>query len=117
MAGTGFCELLDGPRALEEAIRTRDRLFVLFYASWCPFSRAFLPEFIDCSASGGPGGYVRILCNDGDEHVEKYGIEVYPTVLCFEKGSLVRRLDGTSHAGLSRKALDRFIAECSGGKI
>jgi len=114
MVETGFCELLEGPAALEEAIRTRDRLFVLFYASWCPFSRAFLPEYVDCSGPDGPG-YVRILSEDYDEHVEKYKIEVYPTVLYFEKGKLVRRLDGRHFVGLSRKALDKFIGECAVG--
>lgn len=113
MAETGFCDLLDGPGALEEVIRTRDRLFVLFYASWCPFSRAFLPDYVDCAGLGDSPGYVRILCEDYDEHVEKYGIEVYPTVLYFEKGKLVRRLDGKHLAGLSRKALDKFIGECA----
>jgi thiol-disulfide isomerase/thioredoxin len=107
---TETCELIGGPQALEEAIRTRDRLFVLFYASWCPFSMAFLPHYLE--HAGEEACYVRILSNDGDEHVEKYGIEVYPTILYFEKGKLIRRLDGRYLAGLSRKALDRFAAEC-----
>ncbi|MHB8055904.1 MAG: protein disulfide isomerase family protein [Candidatus Aminicenantales bacterium] len=115
MADIGFCELLDGPRDLEEAIRTKDRLFVLFYASWCPFSQAFLPEYFDCAAPGVPG-YVRILCDDTDEHVKKYKIEVYPTVLYFEKGKVSRRLDGRHLAGISRKALDQFIGACKAGK-
>ncbi len=115
MADNRFCELLDGPRALEEAIRTRDRLYVLFYASWCPFSRAFLPEYVDCAKPGEPG-YIRILCEDTDEHVKKYKIEVYPTVLYFEKGKVVHRLDGKHLAGLTRKALDQFVDTCAASK-
>jgi len=111
MAHTNACELIGGPQALEEAIRNRDRLFVLFYASWCPFSMAFLPHYLDHADQGDPC-YVRILSNDPDAHVHRYGIEVYPTVLYFEKGALVRRLDGKHLAGLSRKSLEKFAAEC-----
>ena len=109
----GHCELLSGAEDLDRAIRTRDRLFVLFYASWCPFSMAFLPEYVDQARRGDPC-YVRILSNDGDAHVEKYGINVYPTVLYFEKGRLVRRLDGRHFVGLDRKRLDKFVGECGG---
>lgn len=115
MADIGFCELLDGLRALEEVILAGARLFVLFYASLCPFSRTFLPVFVDCAAGGG-SGYVRILCDEDDEYVNKYDIEVFPTVLYFEKGKLVRRLDGKYLAGISRRALETFIGECAAGK-
>ena len=36
------CVLLGGASDLDEAVKSRDKLMVLFYASWCPFSRAFL---------------------------------------------------------------------------
>ena len=111
MSDAPHCELIDGPQALEEAIRTRDRLFVLFYASWCPFSMAFLPEYQNLAAPGDPC-YVRILSNDDDPHVEKYGIEIYPTVLYFEKGQLVKRLDGRHFLGLSRKKFEAFQGQC-----
>jgi len=107
------CELLLGGEDLDQAIRTRERLFVLFYASWCPFSMAFLPEYVDHARSGDPC-YVRILSNDGDAHVEKYRINVFPTVLYFEKGRVVRRLDGRHFVGLDRRRLEKFVGECGG---
>ncbi|MBN1938255.1 MAG: hypothetical protein JW843_01615 [Candidatus Aminicenantes bacterium] len=112
MRGADACELIGGPQALEEAIRTRDRLFVLFYASWCPFSMAFLSQYLD-HAGGSELCYVRILSNDADDHVRKYGIDVYPTILYFENGKLARRLDGRYLAGISRLALEKFAAECA----
>ena len=105
------CELLGGPEDLEKAIQTHDRLFVLFYASWCPFSQAFLPAYADLAEPGDPC-YVRVLSNDYDAHVEKYGIEVYPTVLYFEKGKLAKRLDGRHLMGLSKKKFESFIGQC-----
>ena len=115
MSETERCELLGGPEDLEKAIQTRDRLFVLFYASWCPISQAFLPAYADLAVPGDPC-YVRILSNDDDAHVEKYGIEVYPTVLYFEKGKLAKRLDGRYLLGLSRKKFETFVGQCQAGK-
>ena len=30
---------------LEDAVKDKNRVFVLFYASWCPFSQRFLPIY------------------------------------------------------------------------
>jgi thiol-disulfide isomerase/thioredoxin len=106
------CVLVQSPAALEEAIKSRDRLMVLFYASWCPFSQAFLPTYRKHAAAGEPC-YVRILVDEGDALTEKYSIEVYPTVLFFEKGKVVKRLDGVYHRGLSRGQLEDFARRCA----
>jgi thiol-disulfide isomerase/thioredoxin len=106
------CVLFESPGELDEAIRTRDKLMVLFYASWCPFSRAFLKVYVEQAASGDPC-YARIIVDEGDPLVEKYAIEVFPTVLFFEKGRLVRRLDGGYHRGLSQGQLEDFARRCS----
>src|SRR5512140_3185669 len=106
------CVLLADPEELEEAIRTRDKLMVLFYASWCPFSQAFLKTYVQHAASGDPC-YARIIVDEGDPIVEKYAIEVFPTVLFFEKGRLVRRLDGGYHRGLTQGQLEDFARRCA----
>ena len=105
------CELIDSAKGLEKSIREKDSVFVLFYASWCPFSRAFLPDFL-ASADNNSTCHVRILVDDKDDLVEKYSIEVYPTVLYFEKGELVKRLDGAPHRGLTQPQLKEFIEQC-----
>jgi thioredoxin 1 len=110
--GEDKCALVQSPEALEEAIKSRDRLMVLFYASWCPFSQAFLPTYRKHAAAGEPC-YVRILVDEGDALTEKYSIEVYPTVLFFEKGKVVKRLDGVYHRGLSKGELEDFARRCS----
>jgi thiol-disulfide isomerase/thioredoxin len=106
------CVLFQSPAALEEAIKSRDRLMVLFYASWCPFSQAFLPTYRKHAAGGEPC-YARILVDEGDALTEKYSIEVYPTVLFFEKGTVVGRLDGVYHRGLSKDQLEDFTRRCA----
>ncbi len=106
------CILLESPEDLDEAVRTRDKLMVLFYASWCPFSQAFLKTYVAHAASGDPC-YARIIVDEGDPLVEKYDVEVFPTVLFFEKGRLVRRLDGMYHRGLTQGQLEDFARRCS----
>ena len=106
------CALLGGGEELEAAIASRDKLMVLFYASWCPFSQAFLGTYREHAAAGDPC-YVRILVDAGDPVALKYGIEVFPTVLFFAKGKLVRRLDGAYHRGLSRDQLEDFARRCA----
>jgi len=110
--GADSCVLVQSPEELEATINSRDRLMVLFYASWCPFSQAFLPTYRKHAAAGEPC-YVRILVDDGDALTGKYSIEVYPTVLYFEKGKVVKRLDGVYHLGLSKGQLEDFASRCA----
>jgi len=111
-AADDACLLLGSPEDLDAAIASRDKLMVLFYATWCPFSRAFLGTYQSHAAAGDPC-YARVIVDDGDPLVEKYKIEVFPTVLFFEKGSLVHRLDGAYHRGLSEGQLKEFARRCS----
>ncbi|MBE3112653.1 MAG: thioredoxin family protein [Acidobacteria bacterium] len=106
------CVLVGSGEELEAAIKSRDRLMVLFYASWCPFSQAFLGTYRKHAAAGEPC-YMRILVDDGDPVATKYSIEVFPTVLYFEKGKAVKRLDGVFHRGLSKGQLEDFARRCA----
>jgi thioredoxin len=106
------CLLIGSEAELEETIRTRDKIMVLFYASWCPFSQAFLATYREHAAAGDPC-YARIIVDNGDPLVERYGIEVFPTVLFFEGGALARRLDGVYHRGLTRGQLQDFARQCT----
>jgi thioredoxin 1 len=106
------CLLLGGAADLDAAVKSREKLMVLFYASWCPFSRAFLSTYLAHAAAGDPC-YARIIVDLGDPLVEKFGIEVFPTVLFFEAGRVARRLDGIYHRGLSEAQLQDFASRCA----
>ena len=106
-----ICPLLPSGADLETIIRETERVFVLFYASWCPFSRMFLPSFIEQAAKGEPC-FRRILADEDEALARRYGIEVFPTVLFFRKGQVERRLDGAFHVGLSRSQLQEFVKIC-----
>jgi thiol-disulfide isomerase/thioredoxin len=90
-----------------ENIKNKDKAFVLFYATWCPFSQEFLPIFEEYSRSN-PKECLRIIVDDEPDVCEEYAIEYYPTVIMFKKGKVHKRLDSEPHVGLNKKQLKEF---------
>jgi len=82
-----------------DALEASERVCALFYASWCPFSRRFLPAF-DEAASVNKDHYSCVKIDDHDGLCEEYGIDVFPTVIFFEKGKVLDRVDGRLGAGI-----------------
>ena len=93
----------------EEAFLSKDRAFVLFYASWCPFSQMFLPIFKEYTKQN-PNECVSILIDNKADLCDKYSIDYYPTVLLFKKGKVAKRLDATPGAGLTKKQLAQLTS-------
>ena len=93
---------------LEDGLRSKDRVFVLFYASWCPFSRRFLPIF-EKFAQDKTRTCLSVMVDDEASLCEKYSVEIYPTVLVFERGKVVQRLDGVLGVGLSEEQLMHLV--------
>jgi thiol-disulfide isomerase/thioredoxin len=96
---------------LDDVLKTKSSVFVLFYASWCPFSQKFLPIF-EKYAQNKPQTCLRVKIDDKVKLCEKYAVDVVPTVLLFEKGVVTKRLDGAPGAGLNEKQLNKLVNEC-----
>ena len=90
-----------------ENIKNKDRTFVLFYATWCPFSLRFLPIFEEYSKNN-PKECLSIIVDEEPDVCEEYAIEYYPTVIMFKKGKLHRRLDSKPGVGLNKEQLKDF---------
>ena len=93
---------------LYKALKTKGKVFVLFYASWCPFSQRFLPIF-EKYTQDNPQNCVRVKIDDKAKLCEKYSVEVVPTVLLFEKGKVAKRLDAARGIGLSEEQLKKLV--------
>jgi thiol-disulfide isomerase/thioredoxin len=93
---------------LDEVLKNMNRAFVLFYTSWCPFSRKFLPVYEKCTVKS-PNPCLRVMVDDKADLCLKYSIKVFPTVLLFENGGVTERLDGESGVGLSEKQLKKLL--------
>lgn len=90
--------------AFHENIESKDRAFVLFYATWCPFSQKFLPIFEEYAKSN-PKECLKVIADEEPDVFEEYDIEYYPTVIMFKKGKVHKRLDSEPHVGLNKKQL------------
>ena len=101
---------LDSEFNLEKSLRNKEKVFVLFYASWCPFSRRFLPIFEKYSETR-PQSCMQVKIDDKAQLTEKYSIDVVPTVLVFEKGTVKKRLDGEPGAGLEESQFKKLLTE------
>lgn len=103
--------LIKTEQDLKKILKTKNAFFILFYAAWCPFSQRFLPIFEDCTKDT-PHTCYRMMIDEHPDLCEKYSVAVYPTVLFFENGKAVKRLDGTYGVGLNEKQLKDLINVC-----
>ena len=94
---------------IEEQWKSKERAYVLFYASWCPHSQRFLPIFEEYARTN-PDGCVRVMIDFRSDLCDKYSIEYYPTVLLFKKGKVEKRLDARPGVGLSKEQLGELTA-------
>ncbi|HDS05608.1 MAG TPA: thioredoxin [Deltaproteobacteria bacterium] len=101
---------ISSEEGLKNILKTGDRIIALVYASWCPFCRNFLPVF-EKYVSGEGFDFVRVQ-DDQESIGDKYSVDIFPTVLYFEKGKVAKRLDGEPGVGLSEKQLADFVTSC-----
>ena len=94
----GKSELKDINGDLEDILKTKKRVFVLFYASWCPFCRAFLPIY-DKYCENQPETFLRVMIDDREELLDRYSVEIVPTVIFFDNGRIRTRCDGEAGIG------------------
>ncbi len=95
--------------SIDDTLKTKEKAFVLFYATWCPFSQRFLPIFQEY-AKDNPQQCISVIIDDKPDVCEKYAIEYYPTVLLFKKGEVEKRLDAIPGVGLTKKQLKDLAA-------
>jgi len=96
-----------GRNTFNNEIKDKNKAFVLFYASWCPFSQQFLPIFQEYS-EGNPEECLSVNIDDKPTACEKYSIKYYPTVILFKKGKIHKRLDARPGIGLNKKQLNEL---------
>jgi thiol-disulfide isomerase/thioredoxin len=104
-------DLIQNNRDLQKVLQSKGKACVLFYASWCPFSRMFLPVFEKHAQKHGPD-FVRVQVDDDERLCDQYSVKVYPSVIYFENGKVSKRLDGVSGVGLDEGQLTGWIAAC-----
>ena len=81
--------------------------FVLFYAPWCGYSRAFLPAFNGFSQKCSKDCVI-VDKVESPEVCETFSINYYPTVIWLKNGKVFKRLDAKPGIGLNKEQLATF---------
>ena len=95
---------------LSDQVKGKEKAYVLFYATWCPFSQRFLPIFQEY-AKKNPEECLSIIVDEDPEVCEEYAIDYYPTVIVFKKGRVHKRLDAEPGVGLDKRQLKDLTEE------
>ncbi len=78
----------------ESQLKKNQEVFALFYASWCPFCKSFLPIFKRIITKRNFECVVYVNLDDYDNPLwDEYSVEAVPTVVLFKGGQVWRRLD------------------------
>jgi len=95
---------------LKKLLASNKKLLALFFASWCPYARAFRPIF-EGEAGKVEGCRCAIAVVDEDENPlwDMCAVERVPTVIYFKDGKISKKLVETPGVGLSRKELLDFL--------
>jgi len=54
-----------------------------------------------------------LVIDDEERIADLYGIDVFPTLVLFEKGMIVKRLDGKPGLGLNETQIADFVSSCA----
>jgi thiol-disulfide isomerase/thioredoxin len=103
---------IESNQQFRAALGSYERVCALFYASWCPYSRRFLPEF-DRVARRNENEFSSVKVDDLNDLCDEYDVNVYPTVIFFERGNILARLDGVLGTGLAGSQLSGLIEKCT----
>jgi len=95
---------------LTAQIALNKKVIALFYASWCPFCRSFLPAFSTAAQKAGSTVFLRVRVDDDDNPLwEEYSLEAVPAVIFFQNGEAAQRLDCDLGIGLNEKQLSEWL--------
>jgi thioredoxin 1 len=91
-----------GAEAFEgDRLRRGGTWAVAFLADWCPYCRAFAPEFERLQESGQFELAEADLTDEESPLWNQFAVEVVPTIVAFREGKVIFRRDGILGQGLS----------------
>lgn len=105
------CTVVDNLHDLEQALKEKGRVIAMVYVTWCPFCRKAVPVF-EKQAREATERNLLLVADDKEAVADLYGIDVFPTLILFDKGQVVKRLDSQPGVGLSDKQITDFIQSC-----
>ncbi len=88
------------------------KVIALFYESYYPFCRRFLPVFYNYAQQVNSATFMSISMDDYDNPLwEEYNILAVPSVIFFENGKVSKRLDCALGVGLSEEQFCSWLVK------
>jgi thioredoxin 1 len=95
---------------LAKQITVNKKVVALFYSSWCPFCRSFLPVFSKFAQNADSKIFLKVKLDDDDDPMwETYSLESVPSILFFENERIARRLDCELGVGLTERQVSEWL--------
>lgn len=95
--------------ALQGLLDRGEDAIVMFYADWCGYSRAFTPTFEDRADDLPLPAAAANISSEQDPRWSTRKINTVPTLVAYEDGEEVARVDGRPGVGLKAEDLDRLV--------
>ena len=92
-----------------EELAARDRVVVLYYADWCPFSRVLLKAFEEAEPEASVPMARANLRHAADPRWRDARVRVVPTVAYYEHGEELERVEARHGRGLDGGAFEDFM--------
>ncbi|MCO5531879.1 hypothetical protein IGI71_000236 [Enterococcus sp. DIV1279b] len=89
--------LTESDKFIEEKIMDKQSIYVYFYYPECPACKKMAPalnQVIDDNDLNVYAINIKDASNNYDKIIESYGIQVTPTILEFNRGKIVARIEG-----------------------
>ena len=97
------------PERFSHDLRRADRVLVLYHATWCPFSRIFLPDFEAAEGESSVPFARATLDHPLDPRWDDMAVRTLPTVVYYEKGEELERAEAPRREGLSKRDLEALL--------
>ena len=95
---------------LEKQLNSNIRVLALFYASWCPFCRSFVSIFNKHGQDPCNMAYIKVKIDEDENPMwETYDLVAVPSLILFDHGQLLKRLDCELGAGLSEQQFTKWL--------
>src|SRR5512146_1803072 len=101
MEGSVLIEV-DDEENLNKQIEANPKTLALFYASWCPLCRSFMSTFNRQAEKDKSVFFMKVRIDEDENPLwETYSLDSVPSIILFENGQVLRRLDCERGIGLS----------------